>query len=217
MSNQIGPKLSKAPFFVGDAVLILLAVFICWQGKRPLTPWEIAAVLVCCVAGACLMVAPFLLEYQAIVHKGEAASLASSLEQIKDLQSLAALIGAATARWQTVQEQSDKTVVAAKSVAERMATEAAGFTEFLQKANDCERSSLRLEVEKLKRAETDWVQSIVAMLDHIYALNQAAARSGQTSLIDQLSKFQSACRDIARRVGLAPFVPAADEPFNPKL
>jgi molecular chaperone GrpE (heat shock protein) len=217
MSNQIGPKLSKAPFFVGDAVLILLAVFIYWQGKRPLTPWEIAAVLVCCVTGACLMVAPFLLEYQATVRKGEAASLTSSLEQIKDLQSLAALIGAATARWQTVQEQSDKTVVAAKSVAERMATEAAGFTEFLQKANDCERSNLRLEVEKLKRAETDWVQSIVAMLDHIYALNQAAARSGQTSLIDQLSRFQIACRDIARRVGLAPFVPAADETFNPKL
>jgi molecular chaperone GrpE (heat shock protein) len=217
MTDQTEPRLSKLPFFVGDGVLVLLAVFIYWQGKLPLTPWEITAVLVCCVVGACLMVAPFLIEYQGIVRKGEAASLTSSLEQIKDLQSLAALIGAATARWQTVQEQSDKTVVAAKNVSERMTSEVAGFTEFLQKANDGERANLRIEVEKLKRAEADWVQSIVAMLDHIYALNQAAARSGQTALIDQLGKFQNACRDIARRVGLAPFAPAPDETFNPKL
>jgi hypothetical protein len=31
---------------------------------------------------------------------------------------------------------------------------------------------------------------------------------------DQISAFQTACREIGRRVGLAPFVPAPSEPFN---
>jgi hypothetical protein len=53
-------------------------------------------------------------------------------------------------------------------------------------------------------------------LDHIFALNQAAVRSGQTSLVKQLSQFQNACRDIARRVGLVPFVALPGEPYDPK-
>jgi molecular chaperone GrpE (heat shock protein) len=54
------------------------------------------------------------------------------------------------------------------------------------------------------------------MLDHVYALAQAGIRSGQPALLEQLSHFQDACRDVARRVGLVPFAPAAGEPFNPE-
>jgi molecular chaperone GrpE (heat shock protein) len=217
MNNQNEPKLSKAPFFIGDAALIGLGGFVCWQAKLPLGPWEIAFAVVCGVVGAGLSVAPYMLEYQGLLRRDETACLASTVEQIQELQSLAAQISAATARWQIVQEQSDKTVGAARGVAERMATEAAAFTEFLQKANDGERTNLRLEVEKLRRTESDWLQAIVRMLDHIYALNQAALRSGQPSLIEQLGNFQSACRDVARRVGLVPVVPAAKDPFNAQL
>jgi hypothetical protein len=35
-------------------------------------------------------------------------------------------------------------------------------------------------------------------------------------LIGQLTQFQHACRDAARRVGLVPFVPDPAEPFNPE-
>ncbi len=217
MSNQTEPKLPKLPFFLGDIVLIALSIFIYFQSKLPLSPWEIGFVLVCCVVGAGLAITPYVLEFQALVRRGETTSLTSSLEQIKDLQSLAALIGAATARWQTVQEQSDKTVGAAKTIAERMGAEVAAFTDFLQKANDGEKASLRVEVEKLKRTEGEWLQSVVRMLDHIYALHQAALRSGQPGLIEQLGNFQNACRDVARRLGLIPFAPAPEESFNPQL
>ena len=52
------------------------------------------------------------------------------------------------------------------------------------------------------------------MLDHVYALNQAAQRSGQPALIEQLSHFQNACRDAARRVGLTAYVATPSEPFE---
>jgi molecular chaperone GrpE (heat shock protein) len=54
----------------------------------------------------------------------------------------------------------------------------------------------------------------VRMLDHTYALHRAALRSGQPTVIEQLGQFQNACRDAARRVGLAPFVAAPAEPFD---
>jgi geranylgeranyl pyrophosphate synthase len=37
------------------------------------------------------------------------------------------------------------------------------------------------------------------------------------AVAEQLNGFQNSCRDVARRVGLAPFVPATGEPFNAKI
>jgi molecular chaperone GrpE (heat shock protein) len=48
-------------------------------------------------------------------------------------------------------------------------------------------------------------------------LNQAAIRSGQQSLIEQLGAFQSACRDAVRRMGIAAFVANPNDPFDPKF
>jgi molecular chaperone GrpE (heat shock protein) len=123
-------------------------------------------------------------------------------------------ISSATGQWQTVQEQADKTAGLAKQISERMSSELKGFTEFMQRSNESEKANLRLEVEKLRRMETDWLQVSVRMLDHVYALHQGALRSGQPRLIEQLGNFQTACRDAARRVGLIPYAAIAAEPFD---
>ncbi|HEX4645908.1 MAG TPA: nucleotide exchange factor GrpE, partial [Verrucomicrobiae bacterium] len=177
---------------------------------------EIFFITVCCALGAVLLSAPYLLEYRALVRLAESDSLTTAVEQIQGLEQIANQISGATAQWQAAQEQSAKTAGAAREIAERVTAEAAAFGEFLQKANDGEKANLRLEIEKLRRAEGDWLQIIVRMLDHVYALHQAAVRSGQTGLIEQLGNFQSACRDVARRIGLAPFVPRPGETFDSK-
>jgi molecular chaperone GrpE (heat shock protein) len=140
--------------------------------------------------------------------------LAEGLDRIKHAETIAARIAEATDNWQAVHEQSGKTVAAARDISEKMAVEVREFTSFLEKANDSEKATLRLEVEKLRRGEGEWVQIIVRMLDHVYALHSAGARSGQPRLIEQLTHFQNACRDVARRTGLVPFVAAPGEPFD---
>jgi molecular chaperone GrpE (heat shock protein) len=55
---------------------------------------------------------------------------------------------------------------------------------------------------------------VARILDHIFALHNAASRSGQPELAEQIGSFQNACRDAARRVGLAPFNAAPDEKFD---
>ncbi len=214
MAERTAPKLSKWPFLVGDLVLLALAVWIVQQYPHPLPTWPLFFLVACVAGGAWIMVTSFLVEYRARLQFAEAESLTTAVEQIKSLRSLTDQIGFATAQWQVVQEHSGRTVEEARGIAAKMAAEAKAFAEFMQKANDTEKAHLRLEVEKLRRGEGEWLQVLVLLLDHVYALNQAGTRSGQPTLIAQLGNFQSACREAVRRVGLIPFEAKADEPFQ---
>lgn len=208
-------KLAKWPFFLGDVLMLGAAYFVFYQSKRPMVWWQVAFVVVCVAGGAILAIIPFLLEYRVAAKLAQAQALADTVSQIRKLETVAAQITGASNCWNVAQEQADKTAATAKAITERIAGEAKAFTEFLQRANDSEKADLRLELEKARRAESDWLQALVRMLDHVYALNQGALRSGQSNLIQQLGNFQNACRDAARRVGLTPFAPADSEPFDP--
>jgi molecular chaperone GrpE (heat shock protein) len=159
-------------------------------------------------------VLPFVLDYRALIKAVEAGALGAVSEKIQNLERLAAQISNATNHWENVQLQAEKISVTARETAERMAAEVRDFTDFMKKINESEKSTLRLEVEKLRRAETDWLQVLVHLLDHVYALHTGAARSGQPRLIEQLTHFQNACRDAARRVGLSPFAADTGEKFD---
>lgn len=215
--DEPGPiRVPKWPFFLGDAFLLGLAYFIYAQGKGPLTRWEIVALGTCVALGALLGVVPFFLEYRAALKLVEVSAVGTALEKIQKLETIATQISGATNHWQFAQEQADKTAALSREIADRMAGEVRDFTEFMQKINEGERATLRLELEKLRRAENEWLNVVVHTLDHVYALCHAAERSGQKNLIAQLHQFQNACRDAARRVGLVPFIPEPAEGFNPQ-
>lgn len=217
MSTQTELKLAKWPFFVGNVLLLALAYFIYAQhGRSPMSFWISLLFLGAGTIGSFISVLPFLLEYRTAVKMVETGAVISTISQIKNLEEIGRQIGVATSQWQGVQEHSARTVGVAKELAQNMATEAAAFGEFLKKANDSEKANLRLEVEKMRRAEGEWLQIIVRMLDHTYALHQAAVRSGQPGLIEQLGNFQNACRDVARRIGLVAFAPAVNDRFDSK-
>jgi molecular chaperone GrpE (heat shock protein) len=216
MSDLNAPKLAKWPFFLGDALLLGMACLITYQSKPALGHWELCFVVLCVVGGALLGIAPFLLEYDALVKLTEASALTTVVSQLHNLEGIAAQISGATSRWQEAQDQADKTTRSAREIADRMTAEAQAFTEFMRQASDNERATLRLEVEKLRRTEGDWLQVLVRTLDHVFALHQGALRSGQPGLIEQLGNFQNACRDAARRVGLTPFAANEAEPFDPQ-
>ncbi len=214
MSASTAPTLVKWPFLLGDLLFIGLAALIVQMSVHPLALGQIAACVVCLGAGAWLAVLPFLKEHDAALRLAESASLNDTVAQIQNLESVASQVGSATSQWQIAQEANTKTVEAAQEIATRMTTEAKGFADFMQKTNDAEKGHLRLEVEKLRRAEGEWLQILVRLLDHIFALYQAGTRSGQPALTEQLGQFQNACRDAARRVGLVPFAAAPGEPFD---
>src|ERR1051326_5045358 len=189
--------LYNCTFFVGDLMLLGPAYFIYFQSK-PMGAWQIFFIVLCVAGAAALGITPFLLEYLLALKLAEANALAEVGPKIQNVQGVAHQIASATNHWQSVQEQAEKTAGLAKQISERMTAEVKGFKDFMQRSNDSEKANLRLEVEKLRRMEADWLQVLVRMLDHVYALHQGAVRTGQPRLIEQLGSFQTACRDAAR-------------------
>ncbi len=220
MSNREEAKLARwpaiLPFLTGAVLFDGLGWWIMDRSETPITQWVVAAVVICVGVGAWMSVMPFIWDARASLKLDELDMLEKSSGQIRNLEKLTGQITIATSQWMTVQEHSDRAVESAKKIADDMSEEAVRFAEFMKQANDKEKATLRLEVEKLKRTEGDWLEIVVRILDHIFALYQAALRSGQENVIQQLTNFQNACLDAARRVGLVPFVAQPNEAFDAK-
>lgn len=208
-------SLPKWPFLTGDLLLLAAAAGIFVRSSRPLTVWEMAAMALCTALAALCGMLPYILEFNGQVKLTESGSLENSLNQLHKIESVANAISTATGQWQNIQGEAQKTAAAARQITERMATELKDFTTFLENANNTERSNLRLELDKFRRAETEWMQVLIRLLDHVYALHQGAMRSGQANVLQQVDKFQSACRDTVRRLGLVPFQAGPNDKFNP--
>ena len=210
-------RLAKWPFYLADLLLSAVIIFVLYQLGTFEGTGEMIIVAVClggAAVAAWISVVPWLKEHDALVRINDSGNLKSSLEQIKSVEKIADLIRQSNAQWQGVQEASGRTVATAREITDKMKLEADEFMKFIANAHDQERAGLRLEVEKLRRMEADWIKVAVQMLDHVFALARAAERSGQQQIIKQLQQFQNACRDVARRMGLASFVPAIGEPFD---
>ncbi|HEX5397933.1 MAG TPA: nucleotide exchange factor GrpE [Verrucomicrobiae bacterium] len=204
----------KWPFLLGDVLLLAAAYFLIEQAPHPIGRWEIITAAACVALGALLGALPFILDYRAVVKVIEAAALGSISEKIQNLDKVAGQINAATSEWLNVQTQAERISAGANELAGKMAEEVRQFSEFMQKMNDNEKAALRLEVEKLRRGQGEWLQVLVRIFDHVFLLHAAAARSGQPEVVEQISNFQNACRDAARRIGLALFIAEPDEPFS---
>lgn len=206
---------SVLPFLIGAALLDYFAWWVVQKSEHPINIWMGVLALVSVAGAAWVSVIPFLTDAENATKLEELEKLQSAANQIQNLEKVGTQIAIATAQWQNVQEHNAKAIESAKQVSEEMSAEALRFADFMKQANDSEKATLRLEVEKLKRAETDWLQVLVRVLDHVYALHRAAKHSGQPNLMEQLAHFQNACRDAARRVGLVAFAPAAGDGFEP--
>jgi molecular chaperone GrpE (heat shock protein) len=211
-------KIPKWPFLLANAVLIIAAAAVIDKAAHPISQAEVYIAIAGVALGALLGCLPFILEYRATGRLIELNALGTVAEQLQDLKNYSAQIAAATDQWALVQDatkgSAEKTAAAAQEIAERMTKEVSAFNEFQARLNDSEKGALRLEVEKLRRAEGEWLQVVVRILDHIFALHNAAVRSGQPEVAEQIGQFQNACRDAARRVGLTPFAAEPDEKFD---
>ena len=218
MNDVSSWKVAKWPFVTFGLALLVVAAALAMRPAHAITQVEIMLATASVALGALLGCLPFILEYRATKKLVEINAVSTVAEQLQDLKKYSAQIAAATDQWALVQDStkgnSEKTVAAAKEIAERMATEIREFNEFQVKLNDTEKGALRLEVEKLRRAEGEWLQVVARILDHVFAPHPAAARAGQPELTEPIGKFQYACRDAARRVGLTPFNAAPDETFD---
>ncbi len=215
MNDQRTINIPKFPFLIGDFTLVAITIMLILNMEKPLTPTVVLLSIVGFGLAALIGLVPYLLEFFALVKLNQIRTLAEGFKKLQQLDTVANTIHAATTQWLGVHDLAQQSLQAAKDVTEQITREAQAFRELIQKINDSEKNLLKLEVEKLHRAQADWVQVMIGIFDHIYALYKAAVRSGRPELIDQLTKFQSACRDLALRIGLVPVEADRGDLFDP--
>jgi hypothetical protein len=128
MTQATEPRLPKLPFVVADIGLLGVACLIFRYGHAPMTPWDMFFCAASVALGAVLCVAPFLLEYRAAMKLTEADRLANAVLQIENIEIIGRQINHATANWQGAHEQANKTVDAAREIAESITAEARSFS-----------------------------------------------------------------------------------------
>ena len=214
MSLSEAPRTAKWPYLLADVVLVAAATAIAWKAAPVWTWREISLVGGLTALGAWILIQPFQRDHETAVKLFEQVNLASATEKLGALEKAAQQIAAATGQWQEIQTLSGRTVKSAGDIAAQIAAEAKGFSDFLTRANDGEKSNLRLEIEKLRRGEKESLQVIIHLMDHCFALFQAAAASGQPNLIQQIGNYRNACIEVTRRVGLLPHEAQPGETFD---
>lgn len=202
------------PFLVSAVILDVIGWYIMKTSPHPISNLTGGLVAVCVVSGAVISVLPFLWDAKASLRSEELDTLAMSAGQLRDVQKVVDSITTATAQWMTVQEYSTAAVDSARSISDGITEEAKRFSEFMAQANDREKSALKLEVDKLKRGEAEWLQVVVVMMDHVHALYHAGLRSGQQNVVNQLTNFRAACFEAARRMGLVSYIAEAGDVFD---
>ncbi|HEY3855992.1 MAG TPA: nucleotide exchange factor GrpE [Verrucomicrobiae bacterium] len=215
--TEIRSRLPLWPFLLADAFLVGMGGLLLWLGHRPLLWWEASLIVVCVAAAAGSFIFPFTRRNHDDQALAQAKILSHTSLKLQQIDQLVAQITGATGQWREFHEQSSKNTAATKAVAESVSAEAKKTAELLQKADDIEKGNLRLEAEKLRKAEAEWIQIVVFILDHVFAVFQAAHRSGQPAFVEQMGLFQNSCRDAARRIGLVATLVKAGDPYDPNL
>jgi hypothetical protein len=217
MLESPAPVLKKWPFLLANMVLLAATFYIAFTGAEASGVLRITLIVVLVISAAVCLITPFVAQHRSELRLLEANSLMTAVEQISNLRAFTNQISFATAQWQVVQTESARTVATAREIGERITAEAQVFAESMQKAGEAEKATLRLEVDKLRREEAERLQVIVLLMDHVYALYLAGRRSGQENIIQQLASFQTACREVTRKMSLIPFEPQPNEAFNPQV
>ena len=194
--------MNKIPFILGDLILLALASWIIVDHGGLPDGSRLILVVVCILCGVIFSVLPFLFDHRADLKREEWDGMASVGEQMQHLPGLEQQIHQATGRWQGIQEECQKAVSEAAKVTQSLREESVRILEVMQSIDVAEKDHMRVELEKLKRGEGDWLQASVRVLDHVFALHRAARQSGQPKLIEQITHFQHAVLDVMRRVGL---------------
>ena len=205
----------KWPFLSADIIFIILGYWISTliQGDPQL--WQVMSILSCAVLGGFFAVAPFYFEYSAESKAMETAQLSSVAKEINKMELVASQISSASENWAAVQDSSRQTALLAEEIATGIAETVKSHDEFMAAASNDELNCLKLEVEKLRRAENDWANTLVSLLDLVYRLERSAVASGKAQFIQTMGQFQGQCREAARRVGLVAFEVGDGEGFNP--
>lgn len=178
---------------------------------------QMGFVLLAVCFGAALAVLPFLRNQSAWLKTEELGVKSESARAFDNLNGALQRLDEAIGQSQAAEGASREIQKQLEQLSGQIICEGKAFAKTFEQSQQTELGHLRLEVEKRKKSESDWIHLLVFFLDHTFALHQAAIQAGREDVTSQLAQFQSTCREAARKVGLVVLDSEAGVPFDPNL
>ncbi|MBL9205540.1 MAG: hypothetical protein JNN01_10675 [Opitutaceae bacterium] len=155
------PKLSKLPFIIGDVALFAIVGFIAIKAPDPFSGGALIAMTCCGTLGALLLAVPFVLDYgrktDALLsdRQDQIAALAQTTSASAEQVSIAAV------GLQSIAEVSARTAKALETLPLKLQEKIAEFKSQLNEVSVTENEALEQELQTLRTAETERLQSAV--------------------------------------------------------
>lgn len=158
------PKLTPWPFIAGDLLLLATAYFIASQARAPLNGLPLACVAACVICGALLAIIPFLLNYT----QARDAALAERQNEIAALAQTTATsaeqLGIAVAGLNTIAELAAKNLKTAEHLPHKLQEKINEFKTQLNEVAVTENETLAQEINTLRTAETERLETALASI-----------------------------------------------------
>lgn len=155
------PKLSKLPFIIGDVALFSIVGLIAWKAPNPFAGGALIAMTCCGTVGALLLAVPFVVNY----GRKTDALLSDRQDQIAALAQTTAAsaeqVSIAAVGLQSIAEVSARTAKTLETLPLKLQEKIAEFKAQLNEVNVTENVALEEELQTLRTAETDRLQSTV--------------------------------------------------------
>lgn len=155
------PKLSKLPFIIGDVALFAIVGFIAWKAPNPFAGGALIAMTCCGAFGALLSAVPFVLDYGRKTdalqsdRQDQIAALAQTTAASAEQVSIAAV------GLQSIAEVSARTAKTLETLPLKLQEKIAEFKSQLNEVSVTENEALEQELQTLRTAETERLQSAV--------------------------------------------------------
>lgn len=194
------PKLNPWPFIVVDALLLGIAAAIGAQTPAPISGTPLLVVGALIFLGAIIAITPFLLtfsrrqEVALAERQNEIAALAQTTAASAEQLSIAA------ASLHSIAETAAKSVKQVEQLPQKMQEKIHEFKEQLNEVSLNENEVLSQEVNTLRAAETERIETIlttVRKLSSEIARLEAASRKNVTELTESLTRFTASAEQAA--------------------
>ena len=195
MNLEPAPRLSKTPFLLIDAGLLLTAFIIVYLAKDPYAPLPFISAVVCIIVAAIIVMIPLLRDLAADIADDSKVERTRLADHVQRLDAASESLARATAQIKAVEEAVHKTAHAAENLPYRMQEKLAEFNQQLASSEDEEKERLTEELATLRSGESERLATIAEKIHkattELAALETAARKSLAAAQDAAVSKFES--------------------------
>lgn len=195
------------PFIAGDVVLLALAWLALPHDGTPPGLGAIILAAICVIAGIALLLAPFLLDYEAHLRLAEAAVREAADQQARKLAQTAEQLAHAVSRSQSTEEQAGQALGALEELAEKLGAQADELAQVATRLAEREQTGQKAELDRLVQERDDALAALDARVSTVAAVlaeAQAASRKAASTTARALEEVRNRFDDLNARLDRAP-------------